>query len=163
MRQLPEIESLLQMLVTEHLKLLAHVELQQAAMRAFDLKAMDQAAKLQEASRLRIASLETRRRGIVTQVARLMKLNEKELTVSKLAELNPSRSRELLNLRNELRSAVQEIAQKTHVAGKLAAAVGGHLNTVMRVLAGAVEKAGVYTKQGVPQVTGRIGIMEAVG
>ena len=30
-------------------------------------------------------------------------------------------------------------------------------------LAGAVERAGVYTKDGIPRVSGRIGIMEAVG
>jgi hypothetical protein len=37
------------------------------------------------------------------------------------------------------------------------------LNTVVRLLAGAVEKAGLYTKHGVPQVSSRIGVMEAVG
>lgn len=163
MRQLAEVESLLQMLVTEHQKLLAHVELQQAAMRAFDLRAMDQAAKLQEAARLRIASLETRRRSVVLQMVRLLKINDSDLTIAKLVQMNPARADELLKLRDELKTAVQQIAQKTHVSGKLAAAVAGHLNTVMRVLAGAVEKAGVYTKHGVPQVAGRIGVMEAVG
>ena len=39
----------------------------------------------------------------------------------------------------------------------------GHLNTVVRLLAGAVERAGVYTKDGIPRVASRIGIMEAVG
>ncbi|MBA3273366.1 MAG: flagellar export chaperone FlgN [Chthoniobacterales bacterium] len=163
MRQLPEIESLLQLLIAEHQKLLAHVDLQQAAMRAFDMRTMDQAAKLQEAARLRIASLETRRRGVILQIARLSKLNEKDLTLAKLAEMNPQRGVQLLRLRNELKTIAQQIAQKTNVAGKLASAVAGHLNTVMRILAGAVEQAGVYTKHGVPQVTGRIGIMEALG
>jgi hypothetical protein len=45
----------------------------------------------------------------------------------------------------------------------LAGAVLGHLNTVVRLIAGAVEQAGVYTKQGVPQVSARIGVIEAVG
>ena len=49
------------------------------------------------------------------------------------------------------------------MAGRLASAVLGHLNTVVRLLAGAVEKAGLYTKQGIPQVSARIGVMEAVG
>lgn len=163
MRQLPEIETLLQMLISEHQKLLAHVDLQQAAMRAFDLKSMDHAAKLQEASRLRISSLETRRRGVILQIARLSKMNEKDMTLAKLAELNPERSKELLKLRDDLKSIAQEIANKTRIAGRLASAVAGHLNTVMRILAGAVEQAGVYTKHGVPQVSGRIGVMEAVG
>ena len=56
MRQLPDLEAVLQLLVAEHGKLLAHLDLQQAAMKAFDLKSMDTAAKLQEAARLRIAS-----------------------------------------------------------------------------------------------------------
>lgn len=163
MRQLAEIESLLQMQIMEHQKLLAHIELQHAAMRAFDLGSMDQAAKLQEAARLRIASLETRRKGVIIQIARAAKVNEKQLTLARLAELNPARSSELLKLRDELKSVAREISHKTNVAGKLASAVAGHLNTVMRILAGAVEKAGVYTKQGVPQVSARIGVMEAVG
>ena len=45
----------------------------------------------------------------------------------------------------------------------LAGAVLGHLNTVVRLIAGAVERAGIYTKSGVPQVSNRIGVMEAVG
>jgi hypothetical protein len=55
------------------------------------------------------------------------------------------------------------IASRTKVSGKVAGAVLGHLNTVVRLLAGAVERAGVYTKDGIPRVSGRIGIMEAVG
>ena len=39
----------------------------------------------------------------------------------------------------------------------------GHLNTVVRLIAGAVERAGVYTKTGAPQMSNRIGVMEAVG
>ena len=163
MRQLTEIESLLQMQIMEHQKLLAHVELQQAAMRGFDLRSMDQAAKLQEAARLRIASLETRRKSIILQIARAAKVNEKQITLARLAELNPARASELFRLRDELKAVAQQISHRTNVAGKLASAVAGHLNTVMRILAGAVEKAGVYTKSGVPQVSARIGVMEAVG
>jgi hypothetical protein len=37
------------------------------------------------------------------------------------------------------------------------------LNTVVRLIAGAVEQAGVYTKTGSPKVSGRIGVLEAVG
>jgi hypothetical protein len=69
----------------------------------------------------------------------------------------------LLGLRDELRSVIEQIQRRTHVAGRLAAAVLGHLNTVVRVLAGAVEQAGVYTKHGTPHVATRIGVMEAVG
>ncbi len=46
-RQVSELETLLQQLVDEHQKLLAHVENHQKAMKTFDLKAMDDAVRLQ--------------------------------------------------------------------------------------------------------------------
>jgi len=78
-------------------------------------------------------------------------------------ELQPASRNSLLKLRDELRDLAARITARTHVAGRLAGAVLGHLNTVVRLLAGAVEKTGVYTKQGVPRVSSRIGVMEAVG
>jgi hypothetical protein len=58
---------------------------------------------------------------------------------------------------------MRQISDRTHVAGRLASAVLGHLNTALRLFAGAVGQAGVYTKAGVPKVANRIGVMEAVG
>ncbi len=161
-RQVVEIESILQRLVDEHRRLLSHVDAQQGAMKAFDLKAMDAAVHLQEAARLRIAALETQRRVAIRQVARTLKFNG-ELTIQKLAELVPTRGPTLLKLRDDLKALVSQIMARNHVAGKLAGAVLGHLNTVVRLLAGAVEQAGIYTKYGVPQVATRIGVLEAVG
>ena len=111
---------------------------------------------------MRIASLESRRRSIVQDIAKQNRLAG-ELSVSRLATLFPQRADSLMKLRDELKRIATEIQTKTHVAGKLAGAVLGHLNTVVRLLAGAVERAGIYTKQGVPQVSTRIGVMEAVG
>jgi hypothetical protein len=68
-----------------------------------------------------------------------------------------------MKLRDELKAAIQSVQKRSNIAGKVASAVLGHLNTVVRLLAGAVEKAGLYTKQGIPQVSSRIGVMEAVG
>jgi hypothetical protein len=161
MRQLLDLEAILQQLVAEHGKLLRHVEAYQAAMRAVDLKAMDAAGNLQEATRLRINGLESRRRLLTQQIARLLRVDG-DLTLTRLAELQPARRAALLKLRDELRSVMTQVAARSHVAGKLAGAVLGHLNTVVRLLAGAVEQAGVYTKHGVPQVSARIGVMEAV-
>jgi hypothetical protein len=159
-----EVENLLQLLIDEHRKLLKHVESQQAAMKSLDLKAMDAAAQQQEASRLRIATLENRRRQLCVQLARVAKMSQQEMTVKKLAELNPQRAPALLALRDELREVIGEIQKRTHIAGRLAGAVLGHLNTVVRILAGAVEQAtGVYTKHGTPHVATRIGVMDAVG
>lgn len=160
---LPDLEHLLQLLVTEHRRLLAHLEAQQAAMKAFDLKALDDARNQQEASRLRVAALENKRRALVVQLARQMRVDAQGLTITRLAELQPARRDVLLKLRDEFKALAAQIAARTHVSGRLAGAVLGHLNTVVRLLAGAVEKSGLYTKQGVPRVASRIGVMEAVG
>jgi hypothetical protein len=161
-RQVMELETIVQQLIAEHRKLLAHVDAQQAAMKAMDLKAMDEAAKQQEAARLRIAGLEGKRRSAVGQLARAARIAE-PLTLQKLAELYPARREALLSLRAELKDAIAQLSARTHVVGRLAGAVLGHLNTVVRLLAGAVEQAGTYTKNGIPRVAPRIGVMEAVG
>jgi hypothetical protein len=161
-RLLPELESVLRALADEHRRLLACVEVQQAAMKAFDLKAMDEARNQQEASRLRVAALETKRRLVVSHIAKPLRL-EGRVTLTQIADLHPERRDTLLSLRNEIKELAQAIATRTHVTGRLSGAVLGHLNTVVRLLAGAVEKAGLYTKHGVPSVSSRIGMMEAVG
>ena len=162
-RLLPELENILQLLVAEHRRLLVHVEAQQAAMKVFDLKAMDDARNQQEASRLRVTALENKRRVIVAQMAKAMRADAHTLTIARIAQLQPAYRERLFKLRDELKTIVAQIGARTHVAGRLASAVLGHLNTVVRLLAGAVEKTGVYTKQGVPRVSSRIGVMEAVG
>ncbi len=162
LRQITELESILKQMTIDHLKLLQHVQDQHAAMRNLKLKEMDEATNLQEACRLRIAALEQKRRTLVSQIARSLRLPG-EPKIPQLAELFPQRKEALLKLRTELRDAIAQVATKNHVVGKLAGAVLGHLNTALRLLAGAVEHAGLYTKQGLPRLTARIGVMEAVG
>ncbi len=157
-----DLESLLQQMIVEHGKLLKHIENQHAAMKKLDRKAMDEAMNLQEASRMRIASLEQKRRVVVTQIARTLRLAG-EVKIPQLAEHFPQRKAILLKLRDDLRNLVAQVATKNHIAGKLAGAVLGHLNTAIRLVAGAVEHAGLYTKSGVPRMASRIGVMEAVG
>jgi FlgN protein len=161
-RLLPELENVLRALADEHRRLLAHVEGQQAAMKAFNLKAMDDARNQQEASRLRIATLETKRRTVVAHIAKGLKLDG-NITLARIADLHPARRDALLAVRNEIKQLAETIATRSHIAGRLASSVLGHLNTVVRLFAGAVEKAGLYTKHGVPSVSSRIGVMEAVG
>jgi hypothetical protein len=162
-RLLPELENVLQSLVAEHRRLLAHLETQQAAMKAFDLKTLDESRNQQEACRLRVATLENKRRAVVVLIGKTLRVDDQTLTLTRLTELQPARRDALLKLRDELRDLAARITARTHVAGRLAGAVLGHLNTVVRLLAGAVEKTGVYTKQGIPRVSSRIGVMEAVG
>ena len=158
-----ELEAVLQSLVAEHRKLLGYVEAQQAAMKKFDLVAMDAARNQQEACRLRVATLENKRRAVVVAMAKFLKVDPAILKLTKVAELHPPRKDALLKLRAELKDLATQITHRTHVAGRLAGAVLGNLNTVVRLIAGAVEKAGLYTKHGIPQVSKRIGVMEAVG
>jgi hypothetical protein len=161
-RQVFELETLLQELIDEHRKLLVHVEKHQAAMKTFDLKAMDDTARLQEAARLRIGMMDNKRRALITAIARAHRMAQMP-TLPDIAAMYPPSAPKLLKLRQELKAMIQTVQKRTHIASRLASAVVGHLNTVMRLLAGAVEKAGLYTKQGIPQVSSRIGVMEAVG
>jgi hypothetical protein len=161
-RPLFDLESVLQQLIVEHRKLLRHLDAQQAAMKTFALDAMDAAANQQEASRLRIAKLENQRRGIVQQIAKQHRVAG-EMTLAQIGQLYPEKNASLQQLRDELKRAIQQVQSRSHVAGRVAGAVLGHLNTIVRLLAGTVERAGVYTKSGVPQVSARIGVMEAVG
>lgn len=162
MRQVAELETVLQSLINEHEKLLKQLDAQAAAMKVLDSDAMDDARQAQESIRLRIASLETRRRLIVQQVAVALKLDA-NTTMVKLADALPAYRVKLLELRSTLRELMQQVSSRAQVSGRIAGAVLGHLNTVVRLIAGAVEQAGVYTKTGSPKVSGRIGVLEAVG
>ena len=161
-RQLSELENLLRQLVEEHGRMLAHVEAQQMAMKSLKLDLMQESIHRQEACRMRIMNLDTKRRILVQQIAKISKLNP-NATLPQLAVLYPQDGPKLMEARDELKAVIRKIADRTHVAGRLASAVLGHLNTALRLFAGAVGQAGTYTKHGVPRVTGRIGVMEAVG
>jgi hypothetical protein len=157
-----ELEQTLVRLIQEHGALLECLTAHQAAMKAMDTSAMERAGRRQETVRLRIASLEQRRAILTAQRARELRLAGK-VTLAELAKADRQRGVALLKLRNELKQAVEDVSRRSQVASRLAAAVLGHLNTAMRLLGGAMEQAGVYTKSGSPRVSGRIGVMEAVG
>lgn len=161
-RLICELETILQNMIAEHQKLLGHIEAQQAAMKRLETRHMNESTSLQDACRRRIAMLEQQRQAMVVQIARELKV-QGPLTLSKLAALHPPKAQSLLKQRAELRGLAEQIRARAHVAGRVAGAVLGHLNTVVRLLAGAVEKAGLYTRTGTPQVSRRIGVMEAVG
>jgi len=157
-----DILATLQQLLAEHRKLLAQTEIHQQAMRTLDLTGMDESARLQDAIRARITSLDARRRLQTAVLAKSHKWTG-ELTLLQIAELYPAERNNLLVIRDDLRRVAQATQDRTHVAGRLAGALLGHLNVAVRALAGAVEQAGVYTKQGIPRVSSRIGAIEAVG
>jgi hypothetical protein len=164
-RLVAELETVLQNLLAEHRKLLVHVEAHESAIRAMDLKAMDACSGQQEAARLRINALDNQRKSIVVQLARTMRIDPDQgnLTLARLADLHPPRRAALLKFRDDLREVATALSERNKVSGKVARAVLGHLNFAVRLLSGAVERAGVYTRQGVPRVARRIGVMETVG
>lgn len=165
-RQLAELESLVQMLVSEHEKLLAHLDAQQAAMRRLDARAMDEAASAAEAVRLRIVNLDNRRKALSAQLALALKVPATS-NLGQIAEALPAgfagARQRLLALRRHLRELVADVQARSQLAAKLAGGVLGHLNTVVRLISGAVEKAGLYTRHGTPSVSRRIGMLETTG
>jgi hypothetical protein len=161
-RLILDFEALLQQLIDEHQKMLKHVEAQNTAMKTLNLKAMDAATQLQEASRLRIHGMEMKRRGLIQQIAKASRLPG-EPKIAQLAEVFPHRKPVLLKLRKDLKDVLDKVASRNHIAGRVAGAVLGHLNTAVRLFSGVVEHAGLYTRKGVPQPVPRIGHMEAVG
>ena len=161
-RQISELEAILQQTIVDYRKLLGLLVTQQAAMKTCDLKVMDTCAVQLEACKLRIAGLDQRRRLTSAVISKELKLTG-ELTLRKLAAAFPPRAAALLKLRDELKQVTEDVRTRAYISGRVANAVLGHLNTVVRLVAGAVERAGLYTKRGVPRMTNRIGVMEAVG
>ncbi len=160
-----ELETILQNLLAEQRKLLRLVEQHEAAIRSMDLNGMDACASQQEAARIRVTGLNNQRIAVVQQLVRTMRIDAgpEGLTLKRLAELHPPRRAALLKLRDELREVNTAIGDRTKVSGRVARAVLGHLNLAVRLLATAIERAGVYTRHGVPRVARRIGAMEALG
>lgn len=161
-RYITDLHGVLTQLITEHRRLLDFLVAQHAAMKKFDLNSMADLMPRQEMVRLRIIELEGKRRGIMRQITVSLKLPEEPRLV-RIAELYPPQADALLKARQELRDLAAKISQRTQGSGRLASAVLGHLNTVVRILAGAAKRAGLYTRQGIPRVGTRIGVMDAVG
>ena len=161
-RHITDLNSILIQLTAEHRKLLELMEGQHLAMKKFDLNAMADLMPKQEMIRLRLIDLESKRRGMMRVIMTALKLpHEPKLT--QLAQAFPQYSEALLKSRNELRDVAAKIAQRSQGSGRLASAVLGHLNRVMRIFASAAKQAGLYTRQGVPRVGSRIGSLNAVG
>ena len=161
-RHLADLEQVLGKILSEHRRLLTQLDAQQAAMKTMNVIGMNDAATAQESTRLRLLALETQRKLLALALGRELRITG-EVTLVELARQVPARATELLRLREQLREVIEEIRQRTHIGARLASAVLGHLNTVLRLVAGVVEKTGVYTRSGSPRVSGRVGVIEAIG
>ena len=85
-----------------------------------------------------------------------------DVTISQVAAAVPAHRTNLVRLRDELRTLTAEVAAKNGVSAKVAGAMMGHLNSVVRMVSGAVRQAGVYTRQGQHTIASRVGVMERV-
>jgi hypothetical protein len=137
-RHISDLHTVLAQLIVEHRKLLDLLEAQHTAMKAFNLSVMADLMPRQEMARLCIVELENKRRSLMRQIMAVHKLPE-EPRLAKMAELFPQHAPILLKNRSELRD----------LAG--------------RILAGAAQRAGLYTRRGIPRVGSRIGVMDAIG
>ena len=160
--ELDRLAECLKALADEHRRLLDLVRRHDAAMRSMDAGQINELVAQQEQCRTRIAQTEARRRMVVANVVRQAKLAG-EPTLSRLATTFPTHRAKFLAARDELTALAKEIKQRTAVSARIAQSLLGHLNTAVRLLAGAVERGGVYTRQGTPKLTRRIGSIEAVG
>jgi hypothetical protein len=161
-RHISDLQAILMQMAAEHRKLLDQLEAQHAAMKKFDLVAIADWITRSESTRLRINDLESRRRNLMRQITLTLKLPQ-EPRLARLAEMFPPQAEGLLKVRAELRDLATRISRRSQGSSRLATAVLGHLNTVVRLLAGAVERSGLYSKQGIPRVVSRVGVMDAIG
>lgn len=157
-----ELLNVLRRLVVEHQALLRLLETQRDAMKRLDLETLDTATRSQEQSRSRIAQLEQRRRSIVEQLARSLKLAT-PVSLAQLAQALPEHGALLRGLRDELRALLEQVRVAGQVSTRVAGAVVGHMNTVLRLIGTVTQHAGGYTRSGTPRVASRVGVMEAVG
>src|SRR5438477_4100552 len=114
-REISQLQMILQQLIAEHEKLLVQLSNQQAAMKKFDLPAIDQLTGLQDATRMRIAALDGKRKTLVNQLSAMLKLPA-NTTLKILAEAIPQHKQTLLALREQLEAKVNEVATRSTVA-----------------------------------------------
>ena len=165
-----ELERSLALLLADQRKLLELMSAQKLAMAKLDVGRMEALAAEQERVRLRIGSGEGRRRQLVLAAAQglRMAVPPEGIGLGQLASavLDQRRRERLLALRDALREVTLEVERSAAVAGRLAGALLGHLNTAVRLLVSAVSDPGTYTRSGAPRVSGaggRLGALELVG
>jgi hypothetical protein len=162
-RPVSELENIMATLVIEHRRLLRLIIAQHEAMKTIDLKAIESATSQQEAQRLRISTLEARRQTVTAQLATPLRVTSPVTLLRLIEALPPAQQPTLRRQRDELRSVMEEISRHAGTSGRLAGAVLGYLNTAVRLLNGAMQRSGVYTRQGLSRSTPRLGVMDAIG
>lgn len=168
--QLDELERSLRLVLADQKRLAEMLVAQRECMRQLRAADVEKLAAEIATIRQRIAASDGRRKLLAMAAARELGIVAKEPTLAMLiaAMKDPVRAGRLAKLREELRAVVMEVAAASHVAGRLAGAVLGHLNMAVRTLSTAINgggshAGGAYTRTGSPRVGGRIGVVEALG
>lgn len=156
-----QLELVLRQLVNEHRALLASLDAHERAIRACAIDQIERAARDQDAQRLKIAGVESRRRQLVHQVARQQR-TLKPVTLVALCEFYPDRAKAIGEIRAELIDVAQRVQRQTTLISRVAAGVLGHVNATLRVIAQAATGPATYTSRGEQSMPLRIGVLNAV-
>jgi len=166
-----DLEKSLTQLLADQRQLLSLLLRQREAMGSLRAATMETLASEQERIRMRVSGSEARRRALAAAAAVALKVavpagSEPTLTQIAAAVSDQGRRARLLGLRDDLRKVLTEVAGASHVAGRLAGSVLGHLNLAMRLMSAAMRDAGTYTRSGSPRAglgSVRTGSLEMVG
>lgn len=161
-RSISDLINVLKTILRDYARMADLVQQQQTAMRALDQSAMERLHADQDRLRIQLSQLENRRKNSLSAVARAYKLSVMP-TLAQVADLEPAHRQEILQLRDDLQRVTQELANRWLMVLRLAGALLGHLNSAVKLLAGATQQAGTYTRQGGTMLSGRIGVVDAVG
>ena len=156
-----QLELVLRQLVVEHRALLAARDAHQQARRPCAIEQIERAARDQDAQRLKISGVESRRRQLVHQIARQQR-TLKPITLVTLGELYPDRAAAIGEIRAELIDVAGRVQRKTTLIGRIASGVLGHVNATLRLIAQAATGPATYTARGEQAMPLRIGMLNAV-
>lgn len=161
-QQVTQLEMILAQLIEEHSRVLAIVTVQHDAVKSLASQKLADSTNRLDACRVRLGQIEQRRRAQVIVIAKLVN-GTPQMTITQIAAAFPQHAAKLTALAIELKAAIHQVQEHTHVIAKVSMAVLGHLNGALRAFARAVGSANTYTKSGVPKVANRIGVINAVG
>jgi hypothetical protein len=160
--QAAELLRLLQAQIAEHKRLIDCLARHASAIKAMNLAEVDLAVRTAAQLRQRLATLELRRKAAADVLANTLKLGGRA-SLAQIASALPNDAAALFAARDELRKLIEQARAQAHIASRVAGAVLGHLNTVVRLVGTAVKHAGVYTRSGNARVSRPVGLIEAVG
>lgn len=155
-----QLELLLRQLLLEQRNLLSSLDAHAAALRSCSVEKIERAAREQDAVRLRIAAIETRRRQVTHHLSRQHRTTQ-PITLTLLAEWYPDRRPTLDGLKRDLADVVGRSQRQVGLIARITQGVLGHVNATLRLVASASGPA-TYTASGDTAMPLRLGRLNAV-